>query len=219
MRACDPNGLLMVNVTKFYHKPDCESFDAFGRVLSGTLRVGDEVRSWGVLFARGPGGLGTEARRAAVDLQRAYRVEVNEVPAGCWALIEGVDGSLVKTGTITAVEGSDEVCIFRPLDFTVPSVMKLATEPLNPSELPKMLAGLRMLNKAYPLLNTKVEESGEHVIVGTGELYLDCVMHDLRHVYAEIEVKVSDPVVTFCETVVETSSLKCSPRRPTRAPS
>ena len=31
-----------------------------------------------------------------------YRVEVSEVPAGCWALIEGVDGSLVKTGTITA---------------------------------------------------------------------------------------------------------------------
>lgn len=87
-------------------------------------------------------------------------------------------------------------------------MMKLATEPLNPSELPKMLEGLRKLNKAYPLLATKVEESGEHVVLGTGELFLDCVMHDLRHVYAEIEVKVSDPIVGFCETVVETSSLK-----------
>jgi U5 small nuclear ribonucleoprotein component len=35
------------------------------------------------------------------------------------------------------------------------------------------------VNKSYPLLSTKVEESGEHVILGTGELYLDCVMHDL----------------------------------------
>ena len=34
----------------------------------------------------------------------------------------------------------------------------------------------------------QVEESGEHVLIGTGELYLDCVMHDLRHVYAEMEV-------------------------------
>merc|ERR1719424_1971871 len=92
--------------------------------------------------------------------------------------------------------------------------MKIAAEPLNPSELPKMLEGLRKLNKAYPLLTTKVEESGEHVIMGTGELYLDCVMHDLRHVYAEIEVKVSDPVVAFCETVVETSSLKCFAETP-----
>ena len=60
----------------------------------------------------------------------------------------------------------------------------------------------------------QVEESGEHVILGPGELYLDCVMHDLRHVYAEIEVKVSDPVVTFCETVLETSSLKCFAESP-----
>jgi translation elongation factor EF-G len=28
---------------------------------------------------------------------------------------------------------------------------------MNPSELPKMLEGLRKLNKAYPLLSTKVE--------------------------------------------------------------
>jgi U5 small nuclear ribonucleoprotein component len=122
---------------------------------------------------------------------------VTEVPAGCWALIEGVDASLVKTGTITAGAAGvadDQVCIFRPLAFNTVSVMKIAAEPLNPSELPKMLEGLRKLNKAYPLLTTKVEESGEHVILGTGELYLDCVMHDLRHVYAEIEVRISHSV-------------------------
>jgi len=49
-----------------------------------------------------------------------------------------------------------------------------------------MLDGLRKVNKSYPLLITRVEESGEHVILGTGELYLDCVMHDLRKMYSEI---------------------------------
>lgn len=38
------------------------------------------------------------------------------------------------------------------------------------------------VNKSYPLLTTRVEESGEHVLLGTGELYLDCVMHDMRKV-------------------------------------
>ena len=33
---------------------------------------------------------------------------------------------------------------------------------------------------------TKVEESGERIIRGTGELYLDCVMHDLRKLYSDI---------------------------------
>lgn len=36
----------------------------------------------------------------------------------------------------------------------------------------------------------QVEESGEHIILGTGELYLDCVMHDLRKMYSEIDIKV-----------------------------
>lgn len=41
-------------------------------------------------------------------------------------------------------------------------------------------------------------------------------MHDLRHMYADIEVKVDDPVVTFCETVVETSSIKCFAETPNK---
>jgi translation elongation factor EF-G len=34
--------------------------------------------------------------------------------------------------------------------------------------------------------------------------------------YAEIEIKVADPVVKFCETVVETSSLKCFAETPNK---
>ena len=33
---------------------------------------------------------------------------------------------------------------------------------------------------------------------------------------AEVEVKVADPVVSFCETVVETSSLKCFAETPNK---
>ena len=39
-----------------------------------------------------------------------------------------------------------------------------------------MVEGLRCINKSYPLAVTKVEESGEHAILGTGELYLDSLM-------------------------------------------
>jgi U5 small nuclear ribonucleoprotein component len=79
-----------------------------------------------------------------------------------------------------------------------------------------MLDGLRKINKSYPLVQTRVEESGEHVIMGTGELYLDCVLHDLRKMYSEIEIKVADPIVRFAETVVETSALKCFAETPNK---
>jgi translation elongation factor EF-G len=68
---------------------------------------------------------------------------VNRVPAGNWVLIEGIDQAIVKTSTITDLHGNEELYIFRPLKFNTQSVIKIAVEPVNPSELPKMLDGLR----------------------------------------------------------------------------
>lgn len=138
-----------------------------------------------------------------------YVVETDHASAGNLVLLGGVDASISKTATIVARDIDEELHIFKPIKHLTQSVLKIAVEPISPSELPKMLDGLRKINKSYPLVTTKVEESGEHIILGTGELYLDCVMHDLRRLFSEIEIKVSDPVVKFCETVVETSALKC----------
>lgn len=48
----------------------------------------------------------------------------------------------------------------------------------------------------------QVEESGEHVVFGTGELYMDCVMHDLRVMYADAEASYMVPMSVFNESVV-----------------
>ena len=45
---------------------------------------------------------------------------------------------------------------------------------------------VRLTEEIDLLCFQQVEESGEHVVLGTGELYLDCVMHDLRKMYSEI---------------------------------
>jgi U5 small nuclear ribonucleoprotein component len=47
MIACDPKGPLMIQIVKLYNKADCSSFDAFGRVFSGTLRVDEGVKVLG----------------------------------------------------------------------------------------------------------------------------------------------------------------------------
>ncbi|XP_060112700.1 116 kDa U5 small nuclear ribonucleoprotein component [Heteronotia binoei] len=217
MSDCDPDGPLMCHTTKMYSTDDGVQFHAFGRVLSGTIHAGQPVKVLGENYT-----LEDEEDSQICTVGRLwisvarYHIEVNRVPAGNWVLIEGVDQPIVKTATITEPRGNEEAQIFRPLKFNTTSVIKIAVEPVNPSELPKMLDGLRKVNKSYPSLTTKVEESGEHVILGTGELYLDCVMHDLRKMYSEIDIKVADPVVTFCETVVETSSLKCFAETPNK---
>ena len=60
--------------------------------------------------------------------------------AGNWVLLEGLDSTITKTATLVPEFLEDqEVHIFRPLQFQTQSVVKIATEPLNPSELPKMV--------------------------------------------------------------------------------
>ena len=215
--ACDPDGPLVVHTTKQYPNEDATAFHVFGRVLSGTLRANQDVKVLGekyTLLDEEDSRILTVGRLWIHEAR--YNIEVNAVPTGNWVLIEGIDEPIVKTATITDLPSSSELHIFRPLKFNTHSVIKIAVEPVNPSELPKMLDGLRKVNKSYPLLNNKVEESGEHIILGTGELYMDCVMHDLRKMYSEIDIKVADPVVSFCETVVDTSSLKCFAETPNK---
>ena len=187
MMEVDPQGPLVVHTTKQYASQDATSFHVFGIVLSGTLKARSTIKLLGESYS----SVDEEDSRIMTIgrlwvYQSRYKIEVSEVPAGNWVLIEGIDQPINKTATLLDASYDDELFIFHPLKFNTQSIIKIAVEPVNPSELPKMLEGLRKCNKSYPLLTTKVEESGEHVILGTGELYLDCVMHDLRKMYSEI---------------------------------
>ena len=219
MLKCDSKSdISMVNVTKMYSRPDASCFDAFGRVFCGTINVGDTIK-----VMREGYSLSDNEDMSIIKItniwiyQGRYRIEINKVKAGNWALFGGLDETIIKTATLTNyTENDKDITIFKPLQFNTVSVCKVAIEPIKPSELPKMTHALRCINKSYPLCITKVEESGEHVIIGTGELYLDCILHDLRVLFSSIEIKVSDPVVSFCETCEDTSSMQCFAKTPNK---
>uniref|UniRef100_A0A0K0DVK5 Tr-type G domain-containing protein n=1 Tax=Strongyloides stercoralis TaxID=6248 RepID=A0A0K0DVK5_STRER len=217
IEKCDSKGPLIINTVKNYTTTDAINFHVFGRIFSGTLKLGQSIRILGERYS-----IQDEEDSRVMTVGKLficmgrYNIEVSSASAGNWVLIEGIDEPIMKTSTIMDVNIKDELYIFKPLKFNTKSVVKLAIEPINPSELPKMLDSLRKVNKSFPLLTTRVEESGEHVLLGTGELYMDCVMHDMRKVYWEIDIKVADPVVPFCETVIETSSMKCFAETPNK---
>merc|ERR550539_1826976 len=161
MVDCNQDGRLMVHTTKQYPTEDTTCFHVLGRVMSGTLHAGQEVRLLGENYTVFDEEDSRTLRVGRLWIYEArYKVEVNRVPAGNWVMIEGIDAPIVKTCTITDLQGEEELYIFRPLKFNTQSVIKIAVEPVNPSELPKMLDGLRKVNKSYPLLSTRVEESG-----------------------------------------------------------
>lgn len=212
MVKCDADGPVVVQITKLYNNNDASGFDAFGRIMSGTVYPDTQVQILGESYSLDDPEDAVKATISEVKIACSrYNIPVSGLPAGNFVLLSGISNSISKTATVVplTLPEDEDAYIFRPIRHFTESVLKVAVEPVNPSELPKMLEGLRKISKSYPLVTTKVEESGEHVIIGTGELYMDCVLHDLRKLYAEMDIKVSDPVVRFCETVTETSAIMC----------
>ncbi|BEJ17900.1 hypothetical protein CspHIS471_0701680 [Cutaneotrichosporon sp. HIS471] len=215
--SCDANGPTVVQVAKLFMTTDAQAFRAFGRVMSGKVSRGQPVYVLGEGYSLDDEEDMVPAIVESVMIDESrYNVDIETAYAGNLVLLSGVDASINKTATIYERGIDDDMYIFKPIRHFAQSVLKVAVEPVAPSELPKMLDGLRKVNKSYPLVQTKVEESGEHIILGTGEIYVDSVLHDLRKLFSEIEIKVSDPVTKFCETVVETSALKCYAETPNK---
>jgi len=200
IKNCDPNGPLMLYVSKMVPSTDKGRFIAFGRVFSGTVKSGQKVRIMGPNYE--PGGkkdLFVKSIQRTL-LMMGRRVEaVESVPCGNTVGLVGLDQYLVKSGTLTDL---DDALPLKDMKYSVSPVVRVAVEPKNPSDIAKLVEGLKRLSKSDPLVQTIIEESGEHIIAGAGELHLEICLKDLREDFMNgAEIKVSTPVVSYRETV------------------
>lgn len=92
----------------------------------------------------------------------------------------------------------------------------MAVEPKNSADLPKLVEGMKRLAKSDPMVLCYTEESGEHIIAGAGELHLEICLKDLQEDFMGTEVKISDPVVSYRETVTGSSNQQCLSKSPNK---
>ena len=76
------------------------------------------------------------------------------------------------------------------MKFSVSPVVRVAVEAKNPSDLPKLVEGLKRLSKSDPMVQCIIEESGEHIVAGAGELHLEICLKDLEEDHAGVPLKV-----------------------------
>jgi len=142
-----------------------------------------------------------------------YIEAIEDVPCGNICGLVGVDQFLVKTGTITTFKEAHNLKVMK---FSVSPVVRVAVEPRNAADLPKLVEGLKRLAKSDPMVQCMIEESGEHIIAGAGELHLEICLKDLEEDHAQIPIKQSDPVVSYRETVTEESNIMCLSKSPNK---
>jgi len=210
IKKCDQTAPLMLYISKMVPTADKGRFFAFGRVFAGKVRSGQKCRIMGNNYVFGKkGDLHDEKPiQRCVLMMGRYQEAVDDMPCGNVCGLVGVDKYIIKTATIT-----DEGCEAHPLKdmkYSVSPVVRVAVEAKNPQDLPKLVEGLKRLAKSDPLVLTSIEESGEHIVAGAGELHLEICLKDLAEDFMNgAPLKISEPVVSFRETITQESSIQC----------
>lgn len=205
IRECNPKGPLMMYVSKMVPTTDKGRFFAFGRIFSGTIYGGQKVRIMGPNYKPGKKeDLSVKNVQRTVLMMGKYVEPIADVPCGNTVGLVGVDQYLLKTGTIS---DHDDAHNIRVMKYSVSPVVRVAVEAKNAADLPKLIDGLNKLAKSDPLVLVIHEENGQHIIAGCGELHVEICLNDLQKEYANCEIKQSEPIVTYKETVSETSQV------------
>ena len=150
MKTCDPNGPLMMYISKMVPTSDKGRFYAFGRVFAGTVATGQKVRIMGPNYVPDKkDDLCVESIQRTILMMGRYVEPIENVPCGNICGLGGVDQFLVKTGTITTFENAHNLKVMK---FSVSPVVRVAVEAKNPADLPKLVEGLKRLAKSDPMV-------------------------------------------------------------------
>ncbi|KAG6916473.1 Elongation factor 2 [Tephrocybe rancida] len=214
IRDCNPDGPLVLYVSKMVPTSDKGRFYAFGRVFSGTVRAGREVRIQGPEYIPGKKkDLFIKAIQRTVLMMGRTVEPIEDCPAGNIVGLAGIDHFLLKSGTITSSETAHNMKVMR---FSVSPVVQVAVEVKNPADLPKLVEGLKRLSKSDPCVQAWINETGEHIVAGAGELHLEICLKDLQDDHAGVPLKISDPMVPYRETVKAESSIVALSKSPNK---
>ena len=171
IRDCNPNGPLVLYVSKMVPSADKGRFYALGRVFSGTVKSGPKIRIQGPNYVPGKkDDLFIKSIQRTVLMMGRSIDPIEDCPAGNIVGLVGIDQFLLKTGTLTTSESAHNM---RVMKFSVSPVVQIAVQVKNPIDLPKLVEGLKRLSKSDPCVQVSTSESGEHIIAGPGELHLD----------------------------------------------
>lgn len=189
---------------------DPEHLIGFARLYSGTLSVGDEVFVLPPKFNPAHPHASPEPKKVKVTalylLMGRGLEPLEKVPSGVVFGIEGLEGHILKTGTLCSqLEGSINLAGISTLSQPI---VRVALEPTNPMDLNKMIKGLKLLEQSDPCAIYEQMPSGEHVILTAGELHLERCLKDLRERFAKCDVQPGEPIVPYRETIVKAEEME-----------
>ncbi|KAK8712251.1 hypothetical protein V6N13_147492 [Hibiscus sabdariffa] len=206
IKNCDPEGPLMIYVSKMIPSSDKGRFFALGRVFSGKVSTGLKVRIMGPNYLPGEKkDLYVKSVQRTVIWMGKKQETVEDLPCGNTVVMVGLDRFITKNATLTNEKEVDAHPI-RAMKLTVSPDVCISVQCKVASDLPKLVEGLRQLAKSDLMVVYTIEESGEHIVACAGEFHLETCLKDLEQEFmGGAEILKRDPFVSLRETVLERS--------------
>lgn len=188
----------------------------FGRVFSGTIRRGDTLKiqifKKELISSKGgsssyQGGSSAKITQEWVDVKidhlyfwmGQYLLGTEVVYPGMIVGFGDLDHLGFKTATLSSIEG---VPSLTGIKFEQ-NLLKVSLKTKEMSEMPKLIDSLQKILKSDPVIDVYYNEHGDLMLETGGEVHLERVLKDIEDELDKIELNVSQPIVSFKETIIK----------------
>ncbi len=186
---CDPNGPLLGMITKIFIEPKSKRPTLIGRIFSGTIKNGQEIRLVNMRQNAKVKRLGVQEITDILDM--------DEVPAGN---LFSVFGFMCPSGE-TFVEPGSEMQGFESIEYVCEPVVSRSIKPIDPQDVAKLgevVSKWIMADPTAKFFHDK--ESGEYRLDGIDPLQIEILT---KRINEQVKIDVSEPIIVYREKMTE----------------
>ncbi len=186
---CDPDGPLLGMITKIFVDPKSKRPTLIGRVFSGTLHSGQEIRLV---------NMKQTARVRRLGVQEITDIlPMEEIPAGN---LFSIFGFMCPSGETFVAEGSD-MKGFEAIEYVSEPVVSRSIKPVDPQDVAKLGEVVRKWIMADPTARFfHDKESGEYRLDGIDPLQIEILT---KRINEQVKINVSEPIIVYREKMTE----------------
>ncbi len=186
---CDPKGPLIGMITKIYVDPKSKRPTLIGRVFSGTLKAGQEIRLVNMRQNAIVRRLGVQEITDILD--------IDEVPAGN---LFSVFGFMCPSGE-SFVDPTMDLPGFEAIEYACEPVVSRSIKPIDPQDVAKLDEVVSKWIMADPTARfVHDKESGEYRLDGIDPLQIEILT---KRIDEQVKIKVSEPIIVYRERITQ----------------
>ncbi|MHA1615645.1 MAG: GTP-binding protein, partial [Candidatus Thorarchaeota archaeon] len=186
---CDPNGPLLGMITKIFIEPKSKRPTLIGRIFSGTIKHGQEIRLVNMKQNAKVKRLGVQEITDILDM--------DQVPAGN---LFSVFGFMCPSGE-TFVEPGSDMQGFESIEYVCEPVVSRSIKPIDPQDVAKLGEVVSKWIMADPTAKfVHDKESGEYRLDGIDPLQIEILT---KRINEQVKIDVSEPIIVYREKMTE----------------